>query len=137
MVVIYYCSCCFDNLNYGSETQKCATKTLCYKQKSQIHQERATCGCGSQTTHTRVNTQVLPAFMQSAAKNLIGELSRKKRKGYCCYFDILFLIILCKTNLEMGIYIIFNCRLFSCCSHHYYFKNHNNKFKLKLRQHEF
>lgn len=56
-------------------------------------------------THTRVNTQVLPALMQSAAKNLIGELSRKKRKGYCYYFDILFLIILRKTNLEMGIYI--------------------------------
>lgn len=113
---------------------------LCYKKnhKSIKSAQHAVAAHRLHThTHTRVNTQVLPAFMQSAAKNLIGELSRKKRKGYCCYFDILFLIILRKTNLEMGIYIFFNCRLFSCCSHHYYFKNHNNKFKLKLRQHEF
>lgn len=108
-VVIYYCSCCFDNLNYGSETQKCATKTLCYKQKSQIHQERATCGCGSQTTHThthtRKHTSTPCTHAVGSKKSYWRTQQRTKRKGYCCYFDILFLIILRKTNLEMGIYI--------------------------------
>lgn len=80
MVVIYYCSCCFDNLNYGSETQKCATKTLLQK-KSQIHQERATCGCGSQTTHTHTCKHTsTPCTHAVGSKKILLENSAQKRE---------------------------------------------------------
>lgn len=80
-VVIYYCSCCFDNLNYGSETQKCATKTLLQKKKitnpSRARNMRLRL---TDYTHTRVNTQVLPALMQSAAKKSYWRTQHKKEK---------------------------------------------------------